>query len=551
MPQSNTEEKPEAAALITPPARGDEEFRLLVESVKDYAIFMLDPTGRIVSWNLGAERAKGYRAHEIIGKHFSTFYTPEAIARRHPERELEIAAAEGRFEEEGWRLRKDGSQFWANVVITALYDADGRLHGFGKVTRDITDRKRAEEERAQIQALTDAALARLSVRDLLGELMHRVSRILNVDTVGLLLLEGDTLVLRATQGLDEERALGFRLPIGIGFAGRIAATQAPVIVNDVTATDVVSPVLRAKGVRSLLGTPLMVEGRLVGVLHVGSLTRREFGEADTRLLQMVADRVALAIEQARLFEQVQEHAAELEQRVADRTLALQEANAELEAFSFTVSHDLLAPLRHLQGFADALLEDFGADLPPEGREYATRIIAASQRMDLLIRDLLEYSRLSRAELDLRPVSLEAVVRDVIRTLEHDIRARAAVVDVENPLPTVLAHRGILIQVVQNLLTNALKFTAHQVPPHVRVCHERNGPSVRLWVEDKGIGISAEHQARIFRVFERLHGGETYPGTGIGLAIVRRAVERMGGQVGLESELGAGSRFWIELPESTG
>jgi signal transduction histidine kinase len=198
-----------------------------------------------------------------------------------------------------------------------------------------------------------------------------------------------------------------------------------------------------------------------------------------------------------------------------------------------------------------LLEDFGEDLPPEGHEYASRIIAAAQRMDLLIRDLLEYSRLARAQLDLRPVDLEAVVQDVIRTLEPDIVARSAEVHVAGALPAVIAHRGVLVQVVQNLLVNALKFTAPKVPPRVRVRHERNGEFVRMWVEDEGIGIAAEHQARIFRVFERLHGGETYPGTGIGLAIVRRAIERMGGHVGVESEPGRGSRFWFELPESTG
>jgi PAS domain S-box-containing protein len=130
----------------------DERFRLFVESVKDYAIFMLDSGGHIVSWNAGAQRIKGWTEQEIVGRHFSIFYTPDAQASRHPDHELEIAKAEGRYEEEGWRVRKDGSRFWANVVITALYDEDGTIRGFGKVTRDMTERRETEEHLREARA---------------------------------------------------------------------------------------------------------------------------------------------------------------------------------------------------------------------------------------------------------------------------------------------------------------------------------------------------------------------------------------------------------------
>ena len=237
----------------------------------------------------------------------------------------------------------------------------------------------------------------------------------------------------------------------------------------------------------------------------------------------------------------------LEERVAERTRQLAEINAELDAFASTVAHDLRAPLRAMDGFAKALAEDYGDTLGTRGQDYARRIVGAAERMDLLIQDLLAYSRLSRAELRLQALSLDDVVRDALRGLETDVRQRSASISVVEPLGRVLAHHDTLRQVIANLLTNAIKFVGPDVVPRVRIWSEARGGVERLWVEDNGIGIDARHQTNIFRVFERLHGVETYPGTGIGLAIVRRGTERMGGHVGVESSPGAGARFWLELP----
>ena len=168
-------------------------------------------------------------------------------------------------------------------------------------------------------------------------------------------------------------------------------------------------------------------------------------------------------------------------------------------------------------------------------------------MDLLIQDLLAYSRLSREELRPQPLDLGDVVRDALQTLEADIRARSASIDVVEPLGPVMAHRETLRNVLTNLLSNAIKFVTPGIGPRVRVWSESRDRVARLWVEDNGIGIDPRYQAGIFRVFERLHGVEVYPGTGIGLAIVRRGTERMGGRAGVQSTAGAGARFWIELP----
>lgn len=238
---------------------------------------------------------------------------------------------------------------------------------------------------------------------------------------------------------------------------------------------------------------------------------------------------------------------ELEKRVEERTARLAELNRELDAFAYSISHDLRAPLRAMHGYADALVEDYGEALPEEGRHYVDRIAAAAVRMDRLIQDILAYSRLTREELPLRRVSLEAVVDHVLARTSASISDARAEVEVDRPLPEVRAHMPTLVQAVENLVSNALKFRRPDRPPHVRIGAERRGAMVRVRVEDEGIGLDPSQHERIFRPFERLHGVETYPGSGIGLAIVRKSIERMGGACGVESNPGAGSRFWFELP----
>ncbi|HKS38579.1 MAG TPA: ATP-binding protein [Verrucomicrobiae bacterium] len=259
--------------------------------------------------------------------------------------------------------------------------------------------------------------------------------------------------------------------------------------------------------------------------------------------------LALDITERRLVaDQVRKLNEELEERVAGRTAQLEAVNEELEAFSYTVSHDLRAPLRAMHGLANALLEDCAGQLDDAGKDYTRRIMAAANRMDTLIQGLLSYSRLSRIVLEPTTIALDSVMRTTLCQLEAEIQERDALITVEAPLPRVMGDPLALVQIVSNLLLNAIKFVAPGVKPEVRVRAETRGDQVRLWVEDNGIGIAPEHQERIFNAFERLHGIETYPGTGIGLAIVRKGIERLGGRVGLESAPDRGSRFWIELPK---
>jgi PAS domain S-box-containing protein len=371
--------------------RTEEAWRLLMESVKDFAILLIDVDGRVASWNEGATRLLGYGAGEIIGQPLARLFVPEDREKGLPDFELRTAVLRGRAGDDNWLLRKDGSRFWASGVTTPLRDPAGALMGYAKVVRDLTERRLSEE----------------SLR-------------------------------KANESLGE---------------------------------------------------------------------------------------------------QVRARTQELEFRVK-----------ELEGFSSSVAHDLRAPLRSIHRFAEILLSEYrGKPLDDEGVKAAERILEGSRNMDALIDHLLTYSRLGDVRLDLRAVDLEAAVREAREQLEAEVQERGAALDVAASFPAVLADRSFLDQILTNLLSNALKFTAPGVKPRVRIRAERRGDSVRVVVEDNGIGIAPEHQDRIFLPFERLHGAHDYPGTGIGLAIVRKAARRMGGGVGVDSAPGRGSRFWVDLP----
>jgi len=245
---------------------------------------------------------------------------------------------------------------------------------------------------------------------------------------------------------------------------------------------------------------------------------------------------------------IEAHVNALNENLQRRVAELAALNREIEAFSYSVSHDPRAPLRAIHTLGEMLFEESASKLCPPEREYLTQMIDAGARMDTLITDLLAYSRIGREETPLEPLSLEILTERVLGDLKPDLKQRKAEVTVERPLPSVTGHSLLLSQALSNLVTNAVKFVSPGAVPRVRIrADEPSDGRVRLWVEDNGIGIAPEFHGKLFRVFERLHGRDEYPGTGIGLAIVRRALERMNGSTGVESVPGQGSRFWIELP----
>jgi PAS domain S-box-containing protein len=240
-----------------------------------------------------------------------------------------------------------------------------------------------------------------------------------------------------------------------------------------------------------------------------------------------------------------------EAQVQSRTRDLEIRNRELEGFSASVAHDLRAPLRSIHRYAELLLHgDARERLDPDDLVWLEKILESSERMGELIDDLLDYGRLGTAEVEPRTVDLGLLVGQAVRELADDVKERRASIEVRPGLPRAAGDPALVHQILANLLSNALKFVPVGVEPRIAVGADRRNGRVRLWVEDNGIGIPAEQRDRIFMPFVRLHGAAEYPGTGIGLAIVKRAAERMGGTAGIEPVPGAGSRFWVDLPAGT-
>jgi signal transduction histidine kinase len=244
--------------------------------------------------------------------------------------------------------------------------------------------------------------------------------------------------------------------------------------------------------------------------------------------------------------QLRNYAASLENEVGERTAKLQETVRSLEGVCYHLVHDLRAPLRAMQGFTSLLLQEYGGHLDARAENYAHRICDSATRMDRLITDLLEFGNVGHMPLRTSEVSLADAIESARDELKKAIRATDAEITVEGPLPKVLGNAGVLQKVFRHLLSNALTFTVNSVAPRIKIWAEQADDLIRVFVKDNGMGIPEEYRDRIFGIFERLHSDQSYPGTGIGLAIVSKAVERMDGRVGFESQPGKGSTFWIEL-----
>ena len=255
-----------------------------------------------------------------------------------------------------------------------------------------------------------------------------------------------------------------------------------------------------------------------------------------------------ATEKRRAQTALQTHSAELEKRVQERTTALRQTVSELEAFSYTVSHDLRSPLRAMQGFAQAVIEDYGPKLDDQGRDYLQRIKNAAERLDRLIQDLLSYTRISRQAVKTQSVDTDKFMRELIKGYPN-LHPPAAEVVIDGTLPRVLANEASMTQIFANLLGNAAKFVTPGISPRIRVWSEEEGKKARIWIEDNGIGIEPDDIDRIFQMFVQVNDPQQYGGTGVGLSIVKKAAESMHGAVGLVSVPREGTRFWVELPKA--
>jgi PAS domain S-box-containing protein len=493
-----------------------DQLRLLVDAVGDYAIFLLDIHGNIETWNTGARRLKGYAPEEIIGRHFSTFYTPEDIARDHPAEELEIAAREGRYEEEGWRVRKDGSRFWANVVITALRDESGTLLGFGKVTRDLTARRLGEEQlRGQAMQLVginrDLEQFRLIVATI------RDYAIFALDPGGHVRTWNAGAV--AIKGYTEDEVVGQHFSIFYTDADR--ARNHPADELEIAART---------GRHEEEGWRVRKDGSRFWANIVITALRDERG---------------ILVGYAKITRDLTAR-REAEERLRRTTAELERSNAELERFASAAAHDLAEPLHTIAGLADLIDRRHAEALGDEGRQSLAHIRSGAERLRSLVDALLTYSRASHGAMRHERVEVAGAVGRVLEGLRVTLAERDAQVHQGENLGVVVGDSRLLEVVLQNLVANALKFNEGD-QPRIDISAERVNGAWRVTVADDGIGIAPEHQEQVFALFSRLHGVDRYPGSGMGLALCRRIVERHGGEMGVESRPGQGSRFWFTLP----
>jgi PAS domain S-box-containing protein len=563
-------------------AAGENRSRLaaVVESSDD-AIISMTLEGLVTTWNAGAERTFGYKAEEIIGKPI-TLLIPEHMEDEEP-RILERLRNGERVEHyETVRVRKDGVAVNVSLTVSPIRDGQGRIVGIAKISQDITQRKIGEEELQEqarmLELLNDtgkAIAAKLDLQSIVQAVTDSSTK-LSGAAFGAFFYngtnqKGESFLLQALSGAPPEAFEKLGDPRATDLFGPTFRGEAPVRSGDITKDPRYGKMAPHPGmpteVRSYLAVPVIARsGEVLGGLFFAHPEPDVFTERSERLVVGVAAQAAVAMDNARLYdaaqqeiaerrraeealriaqEQLSRHAEELEKQVAKRTASLRETIGDLEAFSYSITHDMRAPLRAMQGFSRMLSEECSPELSADGKDYLRRIATAAERMDRLIIDVLSYSKVARAELPLEEVNVGKLLREIIETYPA-FQSPTAEVELDGDFPRVLGAEAILTQCVSNVLNNAVKFVSPGVLPRVRIWAEPvpGETTVRINFKDNGVGINPELHERIFGIFQRVNN--SYEGTGIGLAIVKKSVERIGGRVGLESELGKGSTFWLEL-----
>jgi len=478
----------------------EEKYRLLLDGAQDYAIFMLDPQGRVASWNAGAERIKGYKADEIIGQDFSRFYLQNEIDQGRPKAELQIANDSGRSEVEHWRVRKDGSRFWASVVITAVRDSSGGLLGFSEISRDITERRETE---AKYRGLLEAAPDAMVVVNQDGEIV-----LLNLQAEKKFGYHRDELVGQKVKNIIPE-----------GFAERLIA--------DGTRT-------APEALAQQIGTGIELYGR-----------RKDGSDFPIEIMLSPLESAEGTLVTAAIRDISVRKAAE--KHLAEMVGELKRSNDELGQFAYVASHDLQEPLRMVASYTQLLAKRYKGRLDSDADEFIDYAVDGSNRMQKLILDLLAYSRAGAGGKVLHEISSESALAEALNNLRATIGESGAVVT-HDALPPITTDDTQLAQLFQNLVGNAIKYRSADVP-RVHISARKNGG--REWVfsvRDNGQGIDSQYFEKIFILFQRLHGQKNFKGTGIGLAICRKILDRLGGRIWVESQLNMGSTFYFALPE---
>ncbi|MBN9690903.1 MAG: PAS domain S-box protein [Verrucomicrobia bacterium] len=497
--------------------QSEERLQQFINSVRDHALYMLDPAGNVLTWNDGAEHITGYTAAEIIGQHFAIFYPAADRQSGLPELALRTAVQQGQFDREGWRVKRDGTLFFADDTLATLRDSQGQVVGFGTVTRDISDRKRSadqlKESELRFRSIFEQAAVGVAYVTLEGRFALVNQRFADI--------------LGRTR--DEVQQCSF---VNLTHPDDLAADLQ--LTHQLLAGEINTYTLEKRYLRRD-GTPIWIN-------LTGSLVRNDDGSPRhfVAVVEEIAQRKAAE-------EQLRQWQSELEKRVQERTLELEVANRELESFSYSVSHDLRSPLRGISCYVRILEEDYAKVLDAEGRRLLDIVGGEAKRMGRLIDDLLAFSRLGREQMNRAVVDMNVLVQTTYHQLTHTLSTPVPNL-ILHPLPRALGDPAMLRQVLANLLGNALKFSQHQPDPHIEVGGSQDAGELIFYVKDNGVGFDGRFIHKLFGVFQRLHAEEEFEGTGVGLALVKRVITKHGGRVWAESQPNQGATFFFTLPQ---
>ena len=505
------------------------------------AVLVTDAQARVRFLNKEAERLTGWKSAEAAGKSLpEVFQIINEETRQRVEdptsKVLRLGTVVG-LANHTILVAKNGREIPIDDSAAPIRSEGGPLHGIVLVFRDFSQRKRLEQQQERLYTLVQAVNQSRALPEIYNAALDTISQCLAADRSSILLVDPDGVIrFKAWRSLSDQ----YRASVeGHSPWKPEDPDPQPVCIEDVNQVEGnLKQAFHREGIGALCFVPIRYKGKLLGKFMVYYNAPHHFKPEELRLVLTVANHVGVAIQRRKTQE-------ELEILVQERTAKLSEMIAELQHVSYAITHDMRAPLRAMSTFAGIIYEGLsaGAQTSPELLDSCRRIIASATRLDQLIKDALNYTKAVLQDLPLHPVDLSRLVPSLIESYPN-LQADQADIRIEDPLPVVLGEESLLTQCFSNLMGNAVKFVAPGVRPQVRLRVESSGEIARIFVEDNGIGIAKDSQRRLFGMFERLTTG--YEGTGIGLAIVRKVVERMGGKVGVISELGRGSRFWVEL-----
>ncbi|HWP93072.1 MAG TPA: PAS domain S-box protein [Thermodesulfobacteriota bacterium] len=582
----------------------EEKFRAVAETAND-AIISADGRGNVIYFNKGAELIFGYSRSELIGKPL-TLLMPDRFhdAHKHGLKRF-LSTGEARVIGKTVELvgkRKDGTEFPVELSLASWKTDEGTF--FSGILRDVTERKVAEEalqkaqvdlekrvrertaeleteitERTRVEEALKENLVLLSKKNRHEAVIRTVTQsvhqsidlqdvlenaveamIVNIDkadNIGIYLVEGQEAVLKAHKGLTHwylERA--GRIPYSKGLTWKTIRDGKPRYCSDTDKDEFIGPAGKELGIKSYLSLPINFDEKTIGAININSFTKGAL-EEELGLIETVRKQIEIAVKNAKQTEalrqseeEIRKINEELEKRVIERTRQLEMVNRELEAFSYSVSHDLRAPLRAIDGFSRILFEDYSDKIDDEGRRLLSVIRKNTQNMGQLIDDLLSFSRLGRQEMKLSEINMSELARIIFEEIKPNDPAHNLKLEI-NSLPPAYGDRAMIKQVFANLLSNAVKFSRKKEESIIEVGGRIEGIENLYYVRDNGVGFDMNYVDKLFGVFQRLHSQGEFEGTGVGLALVKRIIHRHGGRVWAEGQVGEGATFYFTLPGEGG